>query len=89
MGRVKEIVKKYGIVDMKEFRNYLNRYNDLTDLDSLAKAYIEYRNIRWGWGKVSKADKPNRKTVMTRIDEQTYRKLSAYKALSPDCKTLS
>ena len=29
------------------------------------------------------------KTVMTRIDEQTHRKLSAYKALSPDCKTLS
>ena len=29
------------------------------------------------------------KTVMTRIDEKTHRKLSAYKALSPDCKTLS
>ena len=40
-------------------------------------------------GRVSKADKPNRKTVMTRIDEQTHRKLSAYKTLSPDCKTLS
>ena len=26
---------------------------------------------------------------MTRIDEQTHRKLSAYKALLPDCKTLS
>ena len=38
---------------------------------------------------MSKADKPNRKTVMTRIDEKTHRKLSAYKALSPDCKTLS
>ena len=39
-------------------------------------------------GRVSKADKPNRKTVMTRIDEQTHRKLSAYKALY-GCKTLS
>ena len=28
---------------------------------------------------MSKADKPNRKTVMTRIDEQIHRKLSAYK----------
>ena len=37
---------------------------------------------------MSKADKPNRKTVMTRIDEQTYRKLLAYKALY-GCKTLS
>ena len=32
MGRVEEIVKKYGIVDIKEFRNYLNRYNDLTEI---------------------------------------------------------
>ena len=37
---------------------------------------------------MSKADKPNRKTVMIRIDEQTHRKLSAYKALY-GCKTLS
>ena len=37
---------------------------------------------------MSKADKPNRKTVMTRIDEQTHRKLLAYKALY-GCKTLS
>ena len=35
----------------------------------------------------SKNQKPKR-TVMTRIDEQTHRKLSAYKALY-GCKTLS
>ena len=35
----------------------------------------------------SKNQKP-KKTVMTRIDEQTHRKLSAYKALY-GCKTLS
>ena len=48
MGRVEEIAKKYGIVDIKEFRNYLNRYNDLADLDSLAKAYIEHIEIYGG-----------------------------------------
>ena len=50
MGRVEETAKKYGIVDIKEFRNYLNRYNDLTDLDSLAKAYIEHIEIYGGDG---------------------------------------
>ena len=35
----------------------------------------------------SKNQKP-KKTVMTRIDEQTYRKLLAYKALY-GCKTIS
>ena len=35
-----------------------------------------------------KVNKPNGKTVMTRIDGQTHRKLSAYKALY-GCKTLS
>ena len=50
MSKVEEIVKKYGIVDIKEFRNYLNRYNDLTDLDSLAKAYIEHIEIYGGDG---------------------------------------
>ena len=37
--------------------------------------------------KMSKNQKP-KKTVMTRIDEQIHRKLSAYKALY-GCKTLS
>ena len=48
MGRVEETAKKYGIVDIREFRNYLNRYNDLTDLDRLAKAYIEHIEIYGG-----------------------------------------
>ena len=50
MGRVEEIAKKYGIVDIKEFRNYLSRYSDWTDLDSLAKAYIEHIEIYGGDG---------------------------------------
>ena len=37
----------------------------------------------------NKYQKPIKRTAMTRIDEKTHRKLSAYKALSPDCKTLS
>ena len=47
-----------------------------------------YKNKEVKRGRVSKVNKPNRKTVMTRIDEQTHRKLSAYKALY-GCKTLS
>ena len=47
-----------------------------------------YKNKGVKRGRVSKVNKPNRKTVMTRIDEQTHRKLSAYKALY-GCKTLS
>ena len=50
MGRLEETAKKYGIVDIREFRNYLNRYNDLSDLDRLAKAYIEHIEIYGGAG---------------------------------------
>ena len=50
MGRLEETAKKYGIVDIREFRNYLNRYNDLSDLDRLAKAYIEHIEIYGGDG---------------------------------------
>ena len=50
MGRVEETAKKYGIVDIRESRNYLNRYNDLAVLDSLAKAYIEHIEIYGGVG---------------------------------------
>lgn len=50
MGRVEETAKKYGIVDIREFRDYLNRYNDLADLDSLARAYIEHIEIYGGAG---------------------------------------
>ena len=48
MGRVEEIAKNHGIVDIREFSNYLCRYADWTDLDSLAKAYIEHIEI-YGW----------------------------------------
>ena len=50
MGRVEEIAKKYGIVDISEFRNYLSRYSDWTDLDGLAKAYIKHIEIYGGVG---------------------------------------